>query len=501
MNSAATLPPAAPAPAGAFADFPDWLPPMLVKELRQGLRARGFVALFVVFHVIAVLAFWWTLEINSASGSREIFNYLNGLFWGLVNLVLLLALPWRGLSGLRSEMDGRTLDLLVLTRLTAWRIVLGKWVALSAQAVLFLLTLLPYGVVRYFFGSVDLLGDLGLVGTLVMASFGLTAATLWVSTLPKIVRILVPVLMVFGAQGFGITTITRMTMASRPGVTMSPARFPPVMDGWGVLATALLIVVCLGLAVRRLAPPAENHSQWARGLLMTLLLLAVPVGWFVSRLPLVPLGFFAVLFVGALELSRDCLPMAVHWRSWRARGRWGAFVGRFALPGWPSAMRFAALALAMLTVLQVVMPRMGMPGVKPFLFAWWMVLAWQALVLPSVLLSFLPESSSLRLSGGGYFVVQGLFGIMSMLSVTNGATLFASTELVRLLDTLCQILPVSSFWLTGAKLKTGLGTGHIVGQAIMLVLLVWLVRRQSALYWRQLAHHDVFDARAKSPAA
>lgn len=501
MNSAATLPPAASAPAGAFTDFPDWLPPMLVKELRQGLRARGFVALFVVFHVITVLAFWWTLEINSASGSREIFNWLNGLFWGLVNLVLLLALPWRGLSGLRSEMDGRTLDLLVLTRLTAWRIVLGKWIALSAQAALFLLTLLPYGVVRYFFGSVDLLGDLGLVCTLLMASLALTAATLWVSTLPKIVRILVPVAMVFGAQGFGMASITRMTMASRPGVTMSPTRFPPVMDGWGVLATVLIIAVCLGLAVRRLAPPAENHSQWARGLLLALLLLAVPVGWIAPRLPLVQLGFIATVFVGALEMSRDCLPMAVHWRSWRARGRWGALVGRLALPGWPSAARFAALALAVVAVFQLVMPRVGMPGVGPLLFAWWMVLVWQALVFPAVLLSFLPESSSLRLGGGGYFVVQGLFCIMSMISVTNGAALFASTELVRLLDTLCQVLPVSSFWLTGSKLKTGIGNGYIVGQAVMLVLLVWLMRRQSALYWRQLAHHDVLDARAKSSAA
>jgi hypothetical protein len=501
MNSAATLPPAASAPAPAFVDFPDWLPPMLVKELRQGLRARGFVTLFVVFHVVAVLAFWWTLEINSASGSREILNYLNGLFWGLVNLVLLLALPWRGLSGLRSEMDGRTLDLLMLTRLTAWRIVLGKWVALSAQAVLFLLTLLPYGVVRYFFGSVDLLGDLALVGTLLMASFALTAATLWVSTLPKIIRILVPVVMVFSAQGFGMATITRMTMMSRPGVTMSPARFPPLMDGWGVLVTILLITVCLGLAVRRLAPPAENHSQWARGLLLALLLLAAPVSWFAPHLSLVQLGFMAAVFVGALEMSRDCLPMAVHWRPWRARGRWGALVGRLALPGWPSAALFAAVALALIAVFQLAMPRMGMPGANPVLFAWRMVLAWQALVLPAVLLSFLPESSSLRLGGGGYFVVQGLFGIMSVLSATNGATLFASTELVRLLDTLCQILPVSSFWLTGVKLKTGIGTGHIVGQAIMLVLLAWLVRRQSALYWRQLAHHDVFDARAKSSVA
>ena len=33
-------------------DFPDRLSPMLVKELRQGMRARGFTMLFLIFQCL-----------------------------------------------------------------------------------------------------------------------------------------------------------------------------------------------------------------------------------------------------------------------------------------------------------------------------------------------------------------------------------------------------------------------------------------------------------------
>ena len=41
METATLAPPAPPAPPRA--DFADWLSPMLVKELRQGVRTRVFV--------------------------------------------------------------------------------------------------------------------------------------------------------------------------------------------------------------------------------------------------------------------------------------------------------------------------------------------------------------------------------------------------------------------------------------------------------------------------
>ena len=38
-----------------IADFPDWFGPMLVKELRQGLKTRGFVFSFIGLQTVLVL--------------------------------------------------------------------------------------------------------------------------------------------------------------------------------------------------------------------------------------------------------------------------------------------------------------------------------------------------------------------------------------------------------------------------------------------------------------
>ena len=52
----------APAPAIVARDFPGWLPPMLVKELRQGLRTRGFIGTLMSFQllmlILTLIAFW-----------------------------------------------------------------------------------------------------------------------------------------------------------------------------------------------------------------------------------------------------------------------------------------------------------------------------------------------------------------------------------------------------------------------------------------------------------
>ena len=68
-------------------------------------------------------------------------GFMNGVFWFIVGLQLLLVTPARAFGGLRTEIDSRSLDLLVLTRLTAWRIVLGKWTSLMVQALLLVIAL------------------------------------------------------------------------------------------------------------------------------------------------------------------------------------------------------------------------------------------------------------------------------------------------------------------------------------------------------------------------
>lgn len=476
------------APAALTAEFPGWLPPMLVKELRQALRARGFIGTFLAFHLIAVVVFWWTLEINSASGLRETFNWLNGVFWGLLNLVLLVAVPLRGLGSLRQEMDQRTLDLLVLTRMSAWRIVLGKWIALVAQSALFLAAMLPYGVVRYFFGSVDLPGDLMQAAGMFAAGAVVAAAALWVSALPKLFRILMPIGLLLMVQSMGLASalVATVSGSSRAGVVRAPFH---IFD-WSPLAVlGLLLLTFLGLAVRRIAPPAENHSVAARMLALVVLVVvaacALLLRGFGAR-NFMMFGLLAVLVVSAVELSRDCLPMGSHWRRWHGGGRWRALVGRLFLPGWVSAGLFAAAGLALLALIGTLLPGWRLPGMKLAAFAWWLVLAWQAAVFPALLLSFLPATSTMRMAGTGYFVLQGLFGTFSILSANNTVGYFAKEGFARALNTLCEVLPISSFWLGPKLLQAGLSPFHAAGQVVVLAVILWFYRRQARPYWRQL---------------
>ena len=95
-------------------NFPDWLSPMVVKEIRQGLRGWLFLTLFGLLHFC--LLFWCFTQLESGNSSDA-----DALFWFLFTAGL-LGIALRGLNALHSERRDRTLELLQLTRLTAWRI-------------------------------------------------------------------------------------------------------------------------------------------------------------------------------------------------------------------------------------------------------------------------------------------------------------------------------------------------------------------------------------------
>ena len=74
------------------------------------------------------------------------------------------------LGAVGNERKANTLELIFLTRLTARRILTGKWLALVAQTVLLVCAVLPYAVLRYFLGSVDLGAELTAIALLLLGS-------------------------------------------------------------------------------------------------------------------------------------------------------------------------------------------------------------------------------------------------------------------------------------------------------------------------------------------
>jgi ABC-type transport system involved in multi-copper enzyme maturation permease subunit len=467
-------------PGGASGpdDFPGWLPPMLVKELRQGLRTRGFVITLVVFQVALVLLFIWALNAGAA-GDRFAMRGGSGIFWTVLCCLLLGIMPPRGMASLREELEARTIDLLLLTRLTPWRIVAGKWVSLMAQAALLTVSMLPYAVVRYFFGAVDIVSDLVLIAVLYGCCGVLTAAGLCLAGLPKLLRGLV----VPGAFILVITLMNALAFAGRSFLSSESAWWTTaqvVFDG------GLLVWLLLVLAMRWFAPPSLGSSGRVR--LVSVLILA---GTFVFALAngeqaalQVVIGICAFAVVCLVELCEMRLPMPAHVRPWWRRGGFGKAVGVFTLPGWPSGVWFAGAGLALVagSLLVVDAVTKGVSAFDRFYPFRLAALAWCGLVFPVLLMSFVPLPRAAAMVS--YLLVQVVAGVFA--AISGARWIFqGNRSLEAVLESVARVLPGSGFWLALAGDKSWSGwDGTHVSRAVVLCLLVAAVAWRSRRYWR-----------------
>jgi ABC-type transport system involved in multi-copper enzyme maturation permease subunit len=476
MNPA-TVAPRIPPPVPQI-DFPTWLPAMFVKELRQGLRTRGFVVAFVAFQILMALLMMGAVVGNDAMtpGARAgTAAAVNGFFWTLLTVQLLFVTPARALGSLQTEIEVRSLDLLLLTRLSAWRIVFGKWASLVAQSVLLLVAMLPYGIVRYFAGSADLVSDAGMCGGLLGVCAVLTAAGLWSSGMSKLVRVVAVIAIVAG------TNIWRAVSTGSAGSLVMP--FAGTSTTMLVFDGALALVFFLVAAVRRIAPPSENHAFLAR-VLPLIALLPVPA-WALAGASAVAEGQFLfaacfTLLACTAELATVQAPMAVHLRPWLARGPLGRFVGRFALPGWPSAMIYTIVAVAGPTVVVLAVPGV-VPAREVMRAAWFGLLALGALTFPVVALTVFKRTAA-RSAGSLYGLV---LGAMSTLAATAAALAAAFPARYGWLQEFARLLPVSGFWLSLGE--SDLTDGTMMIQGILIFAALGFVGWMSRGYWRHVA--------------
>lgn len=344
--AATSTPPPMPLVADRLADFGDRLPPMLVKELRQGLRAKTFVIVFLVLQVLLALVLLSAVASNSHAPQRagEAVSKILFLFY---SWSLLVIQPLRAIGTLHREVRDNTIELMVLTRLNAWKIVLGKWVSLVAQSALILTAVAPYLVLRYWLGNMNLLGELTLLVLVFLASATLTAVIAGISALPSvIIRGLIPLL----AAAFLIWFIPvaifdgwdEISSATNLGSAMSLITTAVMTAGF-----AYLTWFALGIGASGIAPAAENHSSWRRLVTTAALLVALVAAKFVD------IGepwFIIVLVILApslvLSWTEPLAPIPPLCAPFVRRGPPGKTLGRFLLyPGWPSGVFHGLLSL------------------------------------------------------------------------------------------------------------------------------------------------------------
>ena len=243
-------------------DFPVWMPSALVKELRQGLRTPSFILLVSIVPSLLSFFFLFSFIINPLDG--EPFVSPDGcqiIFWVTMVVALLFIMPLRASTSIRNELLTRNNELLLLTRQSAGRIVLGKWISFMAQSLLIAFISLPFFLIRYYYGEINLVQDVTLFFLLYLGSGMLTAYTLWASAMPSLMRIIA-----FSLMGIGILTL---------GGNHAELNF--FRDGAGegvlliflVLADAFLVISSLLLLAREwFSPAAQNTAAPLRKLLL-----------------------------------------------------------------------------------------------------------------------------------------------------------------------------------------------------------------------------------------
>ena len=348
MSPSPALPAATASLAPTLTDFGDWLSPMIVKELRQGLRTWVFVGAFIVLQAILVM----TLLISFSAGNEDSSSYL---FWMLIAGILVYIVPLRGFNALAGEIKTDTLDLLMLTRLDAFRIAVGKWIALVAQSSLIAVSVLPYVVLRYFGGGVNVATELFALLLLWMLSAFVAAVAVACSALPSIIIRTLVLLATWFWSGMACTAVTALAVDAGGGSLFGPfgSGSTPFAIILAVLAPlwAYACYFVLDVGASTIAPLAANHATRKRLISLAFLLAAFAfvLGWPTSDGREIALGCLCV--IGALA-AFDCLtetPTASPsvYEPFVRRGAMGRLAAYFLAPGWATGLLFYGVIAAL----------------------------------------------------------------------------------------------------------------------------------------------------------
>ncbi len=252
-------------PVGKIFDFPDFFSPMFVKELRQGLRGKGFIAMFMVMQALLCISILLSLSFGDAGSSTAISTTIHILF----TIVVCGIQPMRGTSALNNEIKNDTIDLIMITNLSAWKIVFGKWISLVAQSAIFAVSLLPYLILRYFLGDMLLFSELALFAfvfftgsistAIAIGGSALTSAILrFITSSGLVIVILMYTLMFVSAGVAGNMALTTIISGTGSTLVFIVLLFSMIISmsyiGW----------LALDFGASAIAPISENRSTTRR---------------------------------------------------------------------------------------------------------------------------------------------------------------------------------------------------------------------------------------------
>lgn len=427
-----------------FTDFPVWLPSALVKELRQGLRTSSFTLMASVLPAAMALFFLFGFIPEPGTGGKPIVSQesITTVFWSFMVITLIICIPFRALSSVREELASRNSELLLLTRQTSGRIILGKWTSFMAQALLMVFIALPFALIRYYYGQVDLVQDVTFVVYLYLACGVLTALYLWISALPALLRV-----MFIAGLFFTGSSLLSLIFAMK-GIHIMPFHdgFWPGLVRVAVILTdcALVVSTMLILARRWFAPAAENTAEPLRKILLGFyaVTLAILYAMGDSSSPVretmvthtVVLIFYSI-FLMVVELATPTMLLPVHVE--RLRRKKLFHISKFIfLPGMPGSVFFTMLMAALWGISQDA-ANLIVPQPSPIFLTCLAVAAWYALTMPAMFLK--PFWHRLKINSLlAYLLVWGFIAFLLTMMTAGDLflTLIPGSDFIHLIETM-----------------------------------------------------------------
>lgn len=336
-----------------ISDFSDKLNPMLVKELRQGMRSIGFVGLFISFQALLCIILLMTAY---AAQPETAGTKLSGIITFFFFTAAVIFQPFRGLSALEQEIKGNTIDLLSMTRLDAWRITYGKWLSIVAQSALLLTAIIPYLILRYFFGNMQLFSEILLLVSLFILSATLTAGAIALSAIPSIlIRRILPILgivsmvfiipnLIFGYGGLGVS-LSDLTSLND---------LESILTYLGILTIFVYATwFFLDFGASMIATSAENRATKRRlislGYFILLIITFLAIDFDTQGIAVFGSLLCTPVIIASLTEGNDLLPVTTI--PFVRKGAFGKIASYFFYPGWASGLIYT---LTLYIVLQLV---------------------------------------------------------------------------------------------------------------------------------------------------
>lgn len=257
--------------------LPDFMNPVLVKEIRQAQRGKVFAVTLIVTLLLALFgATMAALQIESSYFSGSSGPAFFSSVYAFLNIAVLVVVPFQAFVSMGAEHDDNTFEMLVLSNLKPRQIVLGKIAAALTQGLMFGLTFLPFVVTAFLLRGVDLTV---LLLILVLTAFASTVLTTFAVMMSAVVRKRLLRVLTMVALAGGLFMLVPMSLAVSGLWFRQPDLFGEPEFYAILIQSVLLMAVATGIffatACNMLAHEEENRSTNIRVAVSLLCLITV----------------------------------------------------------------------------------------------------------------------------------------------------------------------------------------------------------------------------------